>query len=202
MVWSNVAGAIIGGVAGATSPMARAFDYKKAGLNFITGYTQDRLKDMQPIYQNMKNWALGKGLLLSGAQRATLAAGSLARLAKGTDNIVTGIKERMIGRGAGAGDGMGEAGILQARMAGLNAQRDLLGQVEGQEIGALKGRQQSAAQNVMGLAERDQAAENDLAAKSWASKEAVRMQGNRTQRILGGVWQGWSSGGGGGLGMG
>ena len=111
-LFGGLAGGILGGLTGATAPKPRIFDYKKAGVKFLTGSADDRIKQFSPIKDLLVSRAMGKGLVSSAAERAKLAAGEIARLKAGTKTIQQGINQRSLSRGHGAGSGMTEAAHL------------------------------------------------------------------------------------------
>lgn len=186
-------GAGLGAAAGATAPRPPIFDYKKEGMRWLTGSMEDRIKDFDPIKQEMIRQSLGKGLMLGGAERARMAASEIARLRGLTLGTHQGINERSLARGQGAGSGMTEAAHLKADIAGLNAERGLLGQIAASEAGQRIARQQNAMGMATDLFQSDQGKENAAIGAQWQSKVDRTMAGTPLHNALAGAAGGFSS---------
>lgn len=189
-------GAGLGAIGGAIKPKVPTFDYKKEGMKFLTGYADDRLKRFQPVLDTMHGWASGKGLTMSAAERSKLAAGAIARTYGALKGVKQNINERMIGAGGAAhAGGMGQAQHLKADLEGLNAERNIHGDIAAQDIGKRVDRQMAAANQLTNLYNQDQASENRMIGQQFQNRVDRKLNNNRAYNMFMGA-----AGGAGGLG--
>jgi len=188
-------GAGLGAAAGATSPTPLTFDYKKRGIDFLTGYHGERKGAFQPTLDAMLAQSQGQGLTMRAAERAKLSAGEIARLRASQTGMHRGINLRGIGRGQGVGGGMQEAAHLKASIAGLNAERGMMGQIASADIGKRLDRQQRAMGMATDLFSQETGKENAAIGAQFQSEQDKRMAGSRLHRTLGGAAQGWGASG-------
>lgn len=173
-------GAVVGGLGGLLKPKIPKFDYKDEGMKFLTGYHDDRIAKFKPVLDKMHGWAQGKGLTMSAAERAKLAAGSIARTYGALKGVKQNINERNIGAGGAAhAGGMAQASHLKADLEGLNAERNIHGQIAAQDIGKRMDRQMAAANQLTNLYQQDTGKENALIGQQFQNK-VDRKMGNNT----------------------
>lgn len=186
-------GAAVGGLLGATAPRTPIYDWKEKGVKFITGDNEQRQQDFKPVWQKMRDMAMGKGLVSSGAERAVQAASHIARLYGAFQGVQKGIQGRSYARGHGGGSGMTEASHLKAAMGQLGNERDIHGQIAASEAGKRIDRQQSAMGAVAKIAQADTAGENAQIRAQYDSEKERTLQGKPWQRGLAGAYEGFTS---------
>ena len=186
-------GAAVGGLLGATAPRTPIYDWKEKGVKFITGDNAQRQEDFKPIWQKVRDMAMGKGLVMSGAERALQAASHISRMYGAYQGIQKGIQGRSYGRGHGGGSGMTEAAHLQAGMNALGNERDIHGKIAASEASKRHDRQQSAIGATAKIAQADTAAENQQIGMQYASEKERTLQGKPWQRGLAGAYEGLTS---------
>jgi hypothetical protein len=182
------AGAIIGGLGGLMKPKIPTFDYKKEGMQFLTGYHPERMARFKPVLDKMHGWAAGKGLTMSNAERAKLAGGAIARTYAALKGAKQNINERNIGSGGAAhAGGMAQASHLKADLEGVNAERNIHGQIAAQDIGKRVDRQMAAANNLANMYQQDTGKENALIGQQFQNKVDRKMGNNRLYNTLAGA---------------
>jgi len=185
---NKIIGAALGGAAGALSPVAPLYDRAQ---NFLSGTDDQRNQRGQGLTDKLTGWMEGRGVYSSPAALAARASSALARVGRNAANLHQGINLRSIARGVGKASGMAEAGHLKAGIAGLNAGRELMGQLQSADLSSGKGMMQNAAGALGSLLRGDQAASLEERMREYMAKREHDLGGSDAYRGLLGALYGW-----------
>lgn len=190
MLGASLIGTGLGAAAGAMSPTPPKRDYKDLGVGFLTGYHDERQsKYGDPLLGQLLGQALGgKGNYLSTQEIQTLLSPQLSAIDRNVGVAKQNMQERGLAQGHGPGSGMGAAGALQADLAGLDARRKAVGQVQGANVQQAKKLQSQAQGRLLNQLSLDSGAENAQIGQDWQAMRDRRMAGSRLYRgLLGGA---------------